>query len=115
MHNLVKTLSEVQNVDDTNFEEFVSGNGIAVLDFSADWCMPCKMMAPVFSSLAKEMDGAARFGRVDVDQARRLSGRFDIRGVPTFVFLKNGEIEGRIVGMTRKSQIKSRIDSLLNA
>ncbi len=105
----------IKDIDDSNFEKAVPDNGVAVLDFYADWCMPCRMMGPVFESLSSELDGSVVMGRVNVDKAPQTASRFSVAGVPTFLFFKDGQPADRIVGVTRKSQLKSKIMNMLDS
>ncbi|CBG40234.1 thioredoxin [Helicobacter mustelae] len=96
-------------------ENFVSvtQNGVAVVDFWAPWCGPCRMLAPVIDELAKEYEGKAAICKVNTDEQDELSAKFGIRSIPTILFMKNGEVVDQIVGASSKQVIKEKIDSLL--
>lgn len=99
---------------DSNFEENVLKSDKPVLvDFWAEWCGPCRMVAPIVSELAKEYEGKAVVGKVDVDSNPKISADFGIRNIPTILFFKNGEVVDKQVGAVPKSVLASKIESLL--
>ncbi len=98
-------------LNDATFEEAVAAAPLAVVDFFATWCGPCKMLAPILESVEKETEGVAFF-RVDVDQAPDAARRFGIMSIPTLVFLKNGEETDRTVGVQRKPELLAKIEKL---
>lgn len=87
--------------------------GLVVVDFFADWCGPCKMLAPIFEELAPEYEGRAKFIKVDVDHSPDLAMKFRVASIPTIIILKDGEKVAGNVGFIPKEQIKSMIDSNL--
>ena len=87
--------------------------GVVVVDFFATWCGPCKMLAPVFEELGTEMDGKAKFFKLDVDQSLEIAQQFSVSTVPTMIIFKNGKEVQRIVGFVPKEQIKSKIKAHL--
>lgn len=90
-----------------------SGKGVVVVDFFATWCGPCKMLAPVFESLGQEMNGEARFVKVDVDQSLEIAQQFNISTVPTMMIFKDGRPVESLVGFMPKEKIKSKVQSYL--
>ncbi|PIN93721.1 thioredoxin [Candidatus Pacearchaeota archaeon CG10_big_fil_rev_8_21_14_0_10_31_24] len=96
-------------VDD--FDGFVS-KGNSVIDFYADWCGPCKIMAPRFDEAASELKGKVNFAKVDVDGEQELAERFGVMSIPTIVFIKNGEVVDKVTGAISKEQILSRVKDL---
>lgn len=88
-------------------------SGLVVVDFFADWCGPCKMLAPIFEELAPEYEGRAKFIKVDVDHSPDLAMKFRVASIPTIIILKDGEKVAGNVGFIPKEQIKSMIDSNL--
>jgi thioredoxin len=84
---------------------------VTLLDFYADWCGPCKMMAPVFSELEKEYNGKVEFKKVDVEAEGAMASQFQIESIPTFVILKDGKEVDRRRGATSKEVIKQWIDT----
>ncbi|MDR3326651.1 MAG: thioredoxin [Prevotellaceae bacterium] len=102
------------NVTDTSFDGILSANAVCVIDFSATWCGPCKKIAPIVEELAKNYEGRAFLGKVDVDEAPEITERFGIRNVPTILFFKNGEIQqDRVIGAIDKSSLENKIKALL--
>ncbi len=98
-------------LNDATFEAAVAAAPLAVVDFFATWCGPCKMLAPILESVEKETEGVAFF-RVDVDAAPDTARRFGIMSIPTLVFLKDGEEVARTVGVQRKPELTAKIEEL---
>ncbi|MBQ3525150.1 MAG: thioredoxin [Akkermansia sp.] len=97
-------------ITDSNYEEEVLKSPVPVLlDFWATWCGPCKMISPIIDQVATEMASVAKVAKVDVDQAAELARRFNVRNVPTLVFIKNGEEVDRVVGATSKDNILNKL------
>lgn len=88
-------------------------SGITVVDFFATWCGPCKMLAPVLEGLAGEMEGKAKFIKVDIDQSLELANEFQISSVPTMVIFKNGEKVNQLVGFLPKEKIQEAINTAI--
>lgn len=94
----------VQKITDNEFSK-VKKEGVAVIDFSATWCGPCQMLAPVFDEVSGELAGTASFYKVDVDESPSLSREFSVSSVPTLVVLKNGEQMETQVGFQPKKNL----------
>lgn len=101
-------------ISDNNFKEIVKeGERPVVIDFWAEWCGPCRMIAPAVEELAHQYEGKAIVGKVDVDENPELSMQFGIRSIPTLLFFKDGKVVDRVVGAVSKAQIAQRIETLL--
>ena len=99
-------------VSDDNFEEEVLKAGTPVLvDYWAEWCGPCKMIAPVLDEIADEYDGRLKLAKLNIDDNPNTPPRYGIRGIPTLMLFKDGEVEATKVGAVSKSQLTAFIDS----
>ncbi|MGF1633934.1 MAG: thioredoxin [Phycisphaerae bacterium] len=98
---------------DDNFEsEVLQADTPVLVDFWADWCMPCRMLAPTIEKLAGEYDGKVKVGKLDTDANRETSMKFGISAIPTVILFKNGEIAQRFVGMRQEKEFKEALDAL---
>lgn len=101
-------------INDANFEELVLQAGLPVLvDFWAEWCGPCKMIAPVIADIATEYKGKLKVCKMDVDANTETAPKFGIRGIPTLMIFKNGAAEATKVGALSKTQLSEFINSAL--
>ncbi len=99
---------------DKNFKEMaVDINGVAVIDFWAEWCGPCRMIGPIIEELHHEYAGKVVVGKVDVDSNPEVSMKYGIRNIPTVLFLKDGKIVDKQVGVTTKQNFINKIEALL--
>ena len=103
------------NLTDANFKSELIDSELPVLvDFWAEWCGPCKMIGPLIDQVATELDGVAKVGKVNVDDARELAVKYNVRSIPLLLFFKNGEVKDQIVGASvTKDQLKAKLQALV--
>ncbi|MGJ8634013.1 MAG: thioredoxin [Luteolibacter sp.] len=102
------------NLTDANFQsEVIDSDQPVLVDFWAEWCGPCKMISPVLDQLSGEIEGKAKIGKVNVDEARELAVKYNVKSIPLLLFFKNGEVKDQIVGANvTKDQLKSKLMAL---
>ena|SRR5689334_15856844 len=106
----------VQTFTDGNFEQDVLKAGAPVLvDFWAEWCGPCKRLAPTVDAIAADYKGKVVVGKLNVDENQAIAERYQIRGIPTLLLFKGGQIVESVVGLAQKDDLKKRIDKHLGA
>jgi thioredoxin 1 len=99
---------------EANFQQEVLESTLPVLvDFWAEWCAPCRMLAPVLEDLAVEYDGKVKIGKVNVDENQLLASRYQIHSIPTLLLFKDGEVVGQIVGARSKRELRAKLDEAL--
>ncbi|MES2822718.1 MAG: thioredoxin TrxA [Pseudomonadota bacterium] len=104
----------IVHVTDASFAQDVLAADIPVLvDFWAAWCGPCKMIAPILDDLAEQFAGKVKIAKIDVDVNKEIPGKFNIRGIPTLLIFKNGQVESTKVGALSKTQLVEFINSAL--
>ena len=105
-------MSEISHVTDDTFESEVLKSDVPVLvDYWADWCGPCKVIAPVLEEIAAEYAGKIRVCKLDIDSNEDTPPKYGIRGIPTLMLFKNGAVEATKVGALSKSQLTAFLDS----
>jgi thioredoxin 1 len=103
----------VLTVTEENFEAEVTSSAQPVLvDFWAEWCGPCKALGPIVDELASEYAGKVKVGKVNVDENQGLAAKFGIRGIPTLLLFKDGQVVEQIVGLRSKRDLKAKLDPL---
>jgi thioredoxin 1 len=107
-------MSDLLQVTDETFDaEIVSSTIPAMVDFWAEWCGPCRMIAPSVEELAKAYEGKIKVAKMDVDKNRQTPARFGIRNIPTLILFKGGKVANTIIGAQPKSFIEGEIKKLL--
>jgi thioredoxin 1 len=97
------------HVTDANFEQTIKNNKLALIDFWAGWCGPCRALAPTIEEIAKEYSGKALVGKLDVDENPVTAERFQVFSIPTMIIFKNGHEAERLVGLCPKSRISDTL------
>lgn len=107
-------LSNIITVTESNFAEEVTQSTTPVLiDFWAEWCGPCKMIAPILDEIASEYDGKLKIGKINIDEQQALAVQHGIRAVPTLLIFKDGEVADQIIGLKSKRDLKANLDRVV--
>jgi len=103
-------MSNILAVTDANFEQEVEKHdGLAIVDFWATWCGPCRMIAPILEQLSTEYEGKVKVTKLDVDANIKTGSRFNVRSIPTLLFFKDGKVVDQIVGAVPKTHIEAKL------
>ena len=100
------------NLNKDNFEKSIA-NGVAVVDFWAEWCGPCKMQLPIIEEFSSEMEGKATIGKVNVDEELELAQSFGIQSIPTLILFKDGKPVKKLVGLHSKESLYEEVNQVL--
>lgn len=104
----------VQEFTDSNFQQDVLGSEQPVLvDFWAEWCMPCRMLAPTIDQVADEFAGKVRVGKLDTDANKEVAVKYGISAIPTVILFKDGEVAKKFVGLTSKDELAAALNDLV--
>lgn len=103
---------DLKYLNDDNFQDTIN-KGVTLVDFYADWCGPCRMIAPIVEELAKELNGKATIAKLDVENAPKTSQNFQVTSIPTIILFKNGKEVQRVIGVKDKTALKKMIESAL--
>jgi len=103
-------MAKVINSNEFN-SEVINSNGVVLVDFSAEWCGPCKMLAPIIDELSNEMEGKNKVFKIDVDQSGDIAQKYNVMNVPTVMIFKNGEVVEKVVGFQPKEVLKSKLEA----
>lgn len=106
-------MSEIIFTDQNFDQEVLKNSGVAVVDFYASWCGPCKMQAPIIEQLAGEYAGKAKIGKLDVDSSNQTASQFQVMSIPTLIIFKGGQVKERYVGLQTAEKLRAKIDELL--
>jgi len=105
---------QIVHVSDSSFEHDVLQSNVPVLlDFWAEWCGPCKMIAPILDQIAAEYAGKVVVAKMNVDENPKTPMKFNVRGIPTLILFKNGQLQGQKIGAVRKADVVAFLDSKL--
>ena len=99
---------------DASFEaDVLNSDKVTLIDLWAEWCGPCRAMGPIVDELADDYKGIANIGKLNVDQNEQVPTNYSVRGIPTFLIFKNGELKDKVVGTTTKKALAEKIDALV--
>lgn len=104
-------MSKAIEITDSNIGEIIKTNQITIVDFHAEWCGPCRMLGPIIEELASDNADIA-IGKMNVDDNKDTAIQYGVRGIPTIIFFKNGEVVDKIVGVKSKAEFQAKIDAL---
>jgi len=107
--------TKILTLTDADFDAQVSAQPLMVVDFWAEWCGPCRMIAPVLEELASQYSDRMTVGKLNVDENRQTTARFGVRSIPTLMFFRDGNRVDQVIGAHPKDTIKAKIDQLLDA
>lgn len=105
--------STTVHLTEQNFDEALTANqGLMMVDFWAEWCGPCRAIAPVLEDLARESAGTVTLAKVNVDENPGLAARYGVRSIPTILLVKQGKVADQVIGAVPKGQLKKKLDAL---
>lgn len=107
-------MSTVAAINTANFPSEVENNeGTVVVDFTATWCPPCKMLAPVLERVAQKYEGQAKFVKVDIDENVEVAAKYGVQQIPNLLFFKNGEVVDQNIGFIAEGALSGKVDDVL--
>jgi thioredoxin 1 len=105
--------TEIVHLTEGNFDETISrDSGLMMVDFWAEWCGPCRAIAPVLEQLARESAGRVTLAKVNVDENPGLAARYGIRSIPTILFVKGGKVADQVIGAVPRAKLQAKLDAL---
>lgn len=102
----------IKQFNDDNFDKGIS-QGVVLVDFYADWCGPCRMLAPIVEELAQEMSGKMVVAKVDTDQSVSVAAKYEVTSIPTLILFKNGQVAKRVVGLKDLDALRRMVSEVL--
>ena len=105
-------MEEVLELTNGEFENFIK-SGTVLIDFFAEWCMPCLMMAPVIEELSEKFRGKIKFGKVNVDDNQKLAQKFHVTSIPTFVLFKDGDLAQQFIGSMDNEEFREKLKQFI--
>ena len=100
-------------ITDGNFAATVANDQVTLIDLWAEWCGPCRQMTPIINELADEYAGKAQIGKLNVDENPTVPTNFNVRGIPTFLIFKKGELVGKVVGAVQKKDLEAKMKEFM--
>jgi thioredoxin 1 len=104
--------SSIRPLTEASFQQEIA-SGVTLVDFHADWCGPCRMLAPVLEQVAKEIKGKAHIAKVDIDAEQKIASQFQITSVPTLILFKDGKEVNRLIGLRNADAVKDFVLSVV--
>jgi thioredoxin 1 len=105
-------MAVIELTDDNFKSEIIDEKGVAIVDFWAEWCGPCRMMGPIFDQASEEAAGKAKFGKLNVDEARQTASEYGVMSIPTLIIFKDGQKVDQLVGVQDKDSLIKKIESI---
>ena len=102
----------VTELTNSTFSEFTK-EGVVLVDFSAEWCMPCVMMGPIFDELSQKFKGKMKFGKVDIEENQTIAQKFNVSSIPNFILFKNGEIVDQYIGSMSEEDFEKKLKKFI--
>lgn len=107
-------MSEIILLSEQNWENEITNSDLpVVVDFWAEWCAPCRMMAPILEEIKREYQGKIKVGKLNVDENSTIAGQYRIMGIPTLLFFRSGKIVDKVVGIVSRKTLDDKIEKLL--
>jgi thioredoxin 1 len=103
---------KVPELNDNEFEDFIKQD-VVLVDFFAEWCMPCVMMAPIIDDLSDKFKGKVKFGKVNTSDVQKIAEKFNVRSIPHFIIFKNGEIAEEFTGSLPLEEIEAKLNKFI--
>ena len=105
-------METVQELTNGMFDEFIK-EGVVLIDFFADWCMPCLMMAPILDEVGEKLQGKVKIGKIDVGENQDIASKFGVSSIPNFVLFKDGEVAEQFVGSMPAEELENKLNKHL--